>query len=359
MNREFVARPVAAWDLARPTYSPDTLGLNYAWLKRHNDGAEDLAWLGAGYDAAAVEGDLAGMAALGVRKIRAFCLLEAMMSWDGASFAWVEEYASHLTDFLDRCVSHGLTCILVMHNGGVATEPVSLDGRFRWALTQSAAGVNTLVTADRAYADRFAGHPGALALELINEPYGNVHGFSPYPSSLGVTVNQAHDYLLASYTELRLVVPASVPVLFSEYEEYEQPQFRTFSDDVFRARYVDDCTDVYAMHIYRPGGSTVFDFRNLGSKPKWLQECGHINYNDPSASAHPIPGHMELRHPVLNPQAVRALGAKAMAAGFELVMPWSWADNPTVAAHRADGTHALGPLANWMRTQLAPRPLRS
>jgi hypothetical protein len=341
-----------SWDRQPVAYTADILGINLPWLDLHNgsDGKWALDWLGATYDQRLVEADLAEIEAMGIRKIRSFCVMESVFDFRQGAFRLNGAPARNLDDFLDRAERHGIAVICVMGDGNDDGEPGKPDGKFRWALIQSPEGRRAYVDAYVAYVERFRGHRNILMWDVHNEPYGELT-WSPAARGLNVTQEQVHQYLLASYTALKAIA-GDVPVGFSEMEEKEQPRYRIFGDDAKRRALIDDCTDVYAMHIYRASPDQIEDFRRLTGKPKWAVELGAYNYSDPDASGHPIPARNELYDAEKNYRAVVPMAQKLVNSGFTLILPWGFSSNPGVVTHNPDGSHTLGPLARFIRTEL-------
>jgi hypothetical protein len=106
------------------------------------------------------------------------------------------------------------------------------------------------------------------------------------------------------------------------------------------------------MHVYRPDASYLADFREVTDKPKWLSECGAINYSDPTGSSHAgMPGNDELYKPTNDP-STRSLMLKAINSGFSLCMPWSLADNPGIVDYIGGGL-VTGSLGLWIKNALS------
>jgi len=345
-------RRVPDWATRPVQFTSDNLGINLPWLELH-DGAGTVVvstWLAGDYAPALIEADLAAVRGLGLRRIRIFCTVESICAFDGRRFEIVPAFAAHLDDVLRRAHAHGIAVICVLGDGNSGHAPQSLDGKFRWPLLLSGEGRRCYADAYAAFIRRFEGHPNILMWDLHNEPYAEMT-WSVAAMRSGVSVAQVHDYLKLSYETLKPLA-GGVPVGFSDLEECQQKKYSLFSDATQRRRLVDDCTDIYAMHIYRPSPALVADFRGLTGKPKWACELGALNYDDPDARHHPIPGANELYDPDSNDETVRALATMLINAGFELVMPWAFASNPGFVTHRPDGSHHFGPLAEFIRAQL-------
>jgi len=301
MSRTQITRTAIPWYQQRAIFKSANFGLNLPWLNLHN-GSEAVNWLNTSYDSTKIEADLVMIASLGITKIRTWAQLESMYNYTGGVFVENATYTANLDDFLTRCNNHGISVILVIADGKEDSAPSDLDGKFRWDLVQSGGGITVYNNAYTAYVNRFKSHTNILMWEISNEPYANLT-WALYPQSLSVTKDQVHSYLQGAYTTIKATVPSAL-VGFSDYEEEEQTRYQTFSDATNRASYVDDCTDVYSLHIYRPDASYIADFRTLTSKPKWCTELGNLNYYDPTASAHPIAGYNELLNTELNYSAV-------------------------------------------------------
>jgi len=337
------------WYEQRVNYSPSTLGINYPWINNHL-GGESVNYLTTPYNTTLVENDLALIASLGITKVRAWCQLESVMSWDGTVFTFQSTYQANLDDFLTRCNNHGLSVIAVIGDGKSSGGYTNLDGKFRWTFVT---GSNTAyLTALTTYINYFKAHTNILMWEIHNEPYGNLT-WSANAQASGATKAQTHSFMVSCYNTVKPLT--SVYVGLSDYEESSQTQYTNFSNATNRAAYVDDCTDVYSMHIYRKDATQVFDFRALSGKPKWCTEVGSYNYYDPTASGHPIAAYDELASDgpngisgISNPYSVRSIGADLLNAGFTLVMPWSVGDNNGMVQHMSDGTHIIRSLPTWM-----------
>lgn len=342
------------WYEQRANYSTSTLGINYPWINNHQ-GGESVNYLISGtYNTTIVENDLTLIASLGITRIRAWGQLEAVMSWNGTAFSWNASSQANLDDFLTRCNNHGLSVILVIGDGKSSGGNTSLDGKFRWSFVT---GSNTAyVMALQTFVTYYKAHPNILMWEMQNEPYANLT-FSANAQSSGATQTQVHTFLAACYTAVKAIVGTAL-VGLSDYEEDQQTQYQMFSSATNRANLIDDCTDVYSMHIYRKDQSQVVDFRTLTSKPKWCSEVGSYNYSDPTASGHPILAYNELVSDgangfsgISNSFSTRSISAKLVNSGFTLVMPWALCDNNSMVIHLSDGSHLIGPLSRWMQAQ--------
>lgn len=334
------------------------LGVNLAWLNKH-DATQSQTFFGATWDVTKITADLDLVQGWGLTKLRVWAPLEGIMEWTGSAFAFHATYPDNVDTFLTLCAARGISVILVMGDGGNSAEPTNLNGKFHWDLVQSAEGITTQVAAQVAYVNRFKHHSNILMWEIMNEPYYNYEFDGGYAQGLGVTKDQAHTYVKAAYDAIKPLV-GSTYVGFSDLEEENQAKYRVFSDATNRANYVDDCTDVYSMHIYRPDYTWLYSsWQTVTGKPKWITELGALNYIDPSASSHPIPGNGELRIAAPNLLAVKSIASYTLNQGFQLVMPWSVADNNTVVVHNANGTHTNGVVADWLVSALAPRAMAS
>jgi hypothetical protein len=186
--------------------------------------------------------------------------------------------------------------------------------------------------------------------EVANEPYGNLT-WAAYPQQQKVSVDQTHRYLRTIYEAVKPLTKAHVG--FSDLHEEQQEKYRLFTNPEFRRRYIDDATDVYAMHIYRASAEQVADFSELCGKPKWCSELGSYNYVDETGAAHAgQPARGELWNERENFRAVTAILPKLLDGGFELVLPWAFTANEGMVVHRRDGSHELKALPRWMQTQL-------
>ena len=335
------------------SHTADSLGINLPWLDLHDGNHFRLAynWLNASYDPALVEADLAEIAAMGVRKIRSFCLMEWIFDFQGGAFHLNAGSANHLDDFLDRAERHDLQVIAVMGDGNCDGGPQ--DGKFQWHLIRCRAGRQTCADAYVAYVKRFRRHRNILMWEVINEPYGSLT-WSRQARALGVTHEQVSEYLRLSYSSLKSIA-GDIPVGFSELEEQEQDKYHMFGDPAKRKALIDDSTDIYSMHFYRASPDQIEDFRSLTGKPKWATELGSYNYSDPHAEGHPIPARDELYDGSKNYQAVPPLAQKLTDSGFTLIMPWAFSSNPGLVTHNKGGTHTLGPLALYIKRELTGR----
>jgi hypothetical protein len=326
--------------------------MNLAWLNDHH-GSERPNWLSQGFDESLVAGDLDVLAVLGIRIVRAFCPLEAVMSYDGNTFSLDAERSGNLHKFLDAAAARMIAVAVVMGDGHVDSDRAaqSLDGKFRWELVVSPAGIDVYRRAVSTYVKEFARHTNVMFWELHSEPYGNLT-WSSWPQRLGVTPAQAHNYLTATYRVAKELV-GSTPVGISDLEEEQQDKYKLFSVPSRRAALVDDCSDVYAMHVYRETASQLADFTGFSGKPKWCLELGAYNYNDPTGVGHNnLPAHNELYDEHTNAQVFEALGTVLAGIGFELLMPWSMADNGGMFIHQPNGTHLVKELPRWMAGEL-------
>jgi hypothetical protein len=325
--------------------------MNLAWLNDHHGGQEPN-WLSVGTAEGPIGDDLRVLAALGIRSVRAFCQLESVMAYDGARFALDAERARRLHAFLDLAGSLEISIIPVMADGHVdgSIPTESLDGYFRWELIGHPSGVDLYRRAVRDYVREFGRHDNVTFWELHNEPYGNLT-WSSWPQQLGVTRAQTHDYLVAVYEEAK--AGGATLVGFSDLEEEQQDKYRLFSVPDRRVALVDDCSDVYALHVYRAHVSQLADFSDLTGKPKWCLELGNYNYVDPSGfDHHGLPAHDELLHEGANFHAFRRLSRSLRDMGFSLFMPWSMASNPGMFTHEPDGRHVVKELPRWMAGEI-------
>lgn len=342
-------RPQPAW-YARPVaYTTQNLGINYPWLN-----ASDITWINTNWNQTKVFADLDAAKAMNVKKIRAWVTVDALYPFDGTNYGAINStYAANVDSFLNYAATDGLSVIIVMADGNSQTQPASYNGKVQWSLFQSQAGIAKYAALFTDYVARFRSHTNILAWEIMNEPYGSGtnSGFSAYATSLGITNTQVHTWLQTMYATVKGGDNFQRPVMFSDYEEEEQTKYQVFSSASFRAQWVDDCTDVYSMHIYRPSAANMADFRNVTGKPKWLSEVGNINYSDPTGASHNnFPGHNELYSPS-NAPAVRDLMTKALNSGFSLCMPWSLADNQYIVDY-STGNPILTDLGLWIKSAL-------
>lgn len=354
VTRRTITRAPLNWADGGRAITSTSIGINLPWLNNHN-GGQVANFIGTAYDAAKIHADIDLIASMGVRRVRLFVAMESLFSWDGSHFSPVAAYMANLHDLLGYLATKNMQAIVIMGDGHVDSAPQNLDGKFRWDLIQTTAGVNAIVAGLMAYVREFDTHDSVLMYEMHNEPYGAgaPGGWGMYAQTLGITEAQIHHYLLTAYTALKPLTARLVG--FSDYEEEEQAKFHRYSDPAIRAATVDDCTDVYSMHFYRVDQSQLYDFRGLGGKPKWASELGGYNFTGQLAS---ITGHGELYDETANSLAYRTLARKLYAMGFELTMVWSLADNPGFVVHNADGSHTLKALAKWIKNQLVPRGFR-
>jgi hypothetical protein len=338
-----------SWDQKPVTYTPDNLGINYPWLEKPS-GAESVNWLGADYSASLVDKDLEAIQKMGVTKIRAFCQLESIFDYQGQSFVIKERNAANLDDFLNRAGDHGISVVCVMQNGNYSLPNRNLDGNLRWDLIRTPEGMAAYKSAFITYINRFRTHNNILMWDMVNEPYGSLV-WSNAAKELKITPQEVHQYLLLQYQTIKPLA-GSVPVGFSDLEDSQLPQFNLYSNDTLRKTLVDDCTDIYAMHIYRGTADQVPDFRNLTGKPKWGLELGSYNYDDPNAKQHDLPAANELYDAKENYLATRSISTKLLNSGFALVMPWAFNANPGMVEHNPDGSYKFVGFAAFMKYQL-------
>jgi hypothetical protein len=329
--------------------NPDNLGLNYPWVDDHQ-GHVQMQWM-QDYPSELVEDDLKVISQLGVRIIRVFAPVDAVMSFDGEQFALEPRRAEHVDRFLESVGRRGLKVILVMADGNANERPENLAGKFRWDLVQSERGLSILSAAYATYVRRFRKHAHVLMWEVANEPYGNLT-WAAFPQERHVSVEETHRYLRTVYQSVKPLTSAYVG--FSDLHEEQQEKYRLFSNPEFRRRYIDDATDVYAMHIYRASPDQVPDFSELRGKPKWCSELGSYNYVDETGTTHAgQPARGELWNERENFQAVTTILPKLLDGGFELILPWAFTANEGLVVHRRDGSHELKALPLWMQAQLS------
>lgn len=337
------------WDQKPVTYTSDNLGINLPWLDTHNGKAE-INWLNKSYKSNLIENDLKTIQEMGITKIRSWCQMESVFNYKDGKFVLNEIYAKNLDDFLNRADKHGISVICVMADGNYKGESKDLDGNFHWDLIQTPEGLEIYKQAYIDYINHFKSHPNILMWDIHNEPYGSTN-WSFAAKKLNVTTPQVHTYLLQSYKTIKPLA-GNAMVGFSDLEEENQAIFKFFSSETMRKAYVDDSTDVYAMHIYRASPEQVADFRKLNNKPKWVIELGAYNYSDPDAVGHPIAAANELYNTDENYIAVTQISKKLLNSGFSLIMPWGFSANDGMVKHNPDGTHTLLRLAQFMKDQL-------
>jgi hypothetical protein len=340
------------WSQKPVIYTADNLGINLPWLNLHN-GTEAVNWLNTKYDGPLIDNDLSGIQSMGITRIRSFCQMESIFNYSDGDFILNESYAKNLDDFLERADRHNISVICVMGDGNYEGTPADLDGHMHWDLIQTPAGLKTYRNAYISYINRFKSHKNILMWEMVNEPYGSI-AWSYSAKALKITPSQVHVFLLQSYQAIKPLT-GTVPVGFSDLEEEQQSMYRLFSDPTKRKALVDDCTDVYAMHIYRASADQVADFRGLTGKPKWTLELGAYNYDDSEAKEHPIPAANELYNTDENYIAVTQISRKLLNSGFSLIMPWGFASNDGMVKHNPDDSHTLLKLAQFMKDQLLGR----
>ena len=326
------------------------LGLCYAWPDMH-DGGQMVNWLGADHPFGIVSDDFAVMASMGVTKVRAFCQLESVMSFDGDGFTMVPALAANLHGAFEMAAGFGISLIPVATESHV-NEPVhDLDGKFRWELARTAQGRAIYGRALESYAKEFAVHDNVVMWETQNEPYGNIT-WAEVPQAMGVTEEDAHEWLLVAYDAMKAEV-GDTPVGFSDLEEEQQEKYRLVADPERRGALVDDCTDVYSLHIYRNETSQIADFSDVTDKPLWCVELGAYNYDDPTGDDHGgQPAHNDLYDEAVNDQVLQDMVPFLLDGGFDLVMPWSFANNGGMVEHLPDGSHDLKAAADWMMAEL-------
>jgi hypothetical protein len=353
--RSVSARPAADTALTAPPgddrLNVRNLGINYPWVDDHA-GTVQYLWM-QDYRSRLVEDDLDAIASLGVRIIRVFAPVEAVMSYGGTGFTLVEAHAANVDRLLESAARREMQVILVMGDGNGYRKPEDHDGKFRWELIKSDSGRRIVAAACAAYVLRFRRHNNVLMWEVANEPYANLT-WAPYPQQLKVTLDEAHAYLRAAYQTIKPLT--TVHVGFSDLHEEGQQKYRLYTNQEFRQRYIDDATDVYSIHIYRDSPRDVPDFAGLGDKPKWCTEVGSYNYVDETGAQHlGQPGHGELWDEQKNFQAVTAIVPRLLDGGIGLVLPWAFTENEGMVVHRPDGSHELKSLPRWMREQLQER----
>lgn len=332
-------------------YTTDNLGINLPWLDTH-DGKVEVNWLNTNYNSELIDTDLAVIQKMGITKVRSFCLMESIYNYNNGQFIMNDSYAKNLDDFLNRANKHGISVICVIGTGGGESgeKLKDLDGQFHWELIQSPEGIQTYKNAYISYINHFKNHTNILMWEIMNEPYGSSDWF-PGAKILNITPIQVHTFLVQSYQGIKPLA-GNVPVGFSDYEEEEQSKYQLFSNPEKVKTLVDDCTDIYAMHIYRNNASQVANFSNLTVKPKWVDELGAYNYYDTKPINHPIPAYNELFDTEKNYIAVTQISKKLLDSGFTLIMPWSFTSNNGMVTHNTDGSHTLLKLSQFMEKEL-------
>jgi len=350
--------PTLAGDpvVARPgppsAWTGDNLGINLAWVNDHA-GNQRVNFLSDGWDEQLLAADLDLLVELSITKLRTFCPLESVMTYEDGAFTLDRVRAGHLHWLLDQADERGISVFVVMGDGHVNSDvpTESLDGKFRWELIVDQAGLDVYARAFDVYIKEFVRHTNVAFWEIHNEPYANLT-WSSWPQSLGITPEAIHVYLKTAYDVVKLNAGAT-PVGFSDLEEEEQDKYRLFSQPFKLPTLIDDCTDVYALHIYRSEVSQLHDFTGLTGKPKWVLELGDYNYDDPTGLDHNgQPANGELYDEQANAATFRTLGEALMAMGFELFMPWSIADNQGMVEHREDGSHTVRKLPRWMAGEI-------
>ena len=326
------------------------LGINYPWVDHHN-GHVEMLWM-RDYRPDLVDEDLRVIHSLGVRVIRVFAPLDALMSYENQRFTMAEDRAENLNRFLQTAAKYELRVILVMADGNVNDEREDLSGKFRWELVRTSEGLESLAGAYREYVRRFNHHSNVLMWETANEPYANLT-WAKVPQELAISQDQVHSYLRRVYEAIKPLTTGYVG--FSDLHEEEQQKYRLFTSEDFRRRYIDDATDVYSIHVYRASPEQIPDFSALTKKPKWCSELGSYNYFDVTGEAHANqPANGELWNERKNLDAVTSIVAKLLDEDFELILPWAFTSNEGMVAHRPDGSHELKALPRWMKMQLVP-----
>jgi hypothetical protein len=332
----------------------DNFGINFAWMNNH-DGTESTAWMGDKYNLDRINKDLDEIQSLGIKKIRVFIPIESVMTFDRTKFTWSEPEKTNLQNFTEACSARGLSVIVVMNSGNHDGKYNNLDGKFRWPLIKNQSGINAYLEAQKKYIELIDGHMVSM-FELMNEPYGELT-WSPGAKESGITKDEVHNFLKQSYDAAKKYT--NTPAGFSDYEEeeqYKEPNnyydYGIFSNKSNLKLYVDDCTDIYSMHIYRPNASYLYDFRSLIDKPKWLSEVGNLNYYDPEAKTWPMAGHNELWSMTEDFKAVKSITDEALNQGFSEIYVWSWSSNSAIVSHNPDGSHTLTDFGDRIRHQL-------
>jgi hypothetical protein len=347
-----IIRPGYSFGNLTVNYTPNNLGINLPWLDMH-DGNIKYNWLNTEYNSAIVDSDLAVIHKMGITKIRSFCSMEAIFDYENGKFIINKAYANNLDDFLNKAEKYNISVILVMDSGGDAVGNGTikdLDGNFHWDLIQTSDGVKAYTNAYIDYVNRFKNHKNILMWEIMNEGYGSLIWNSD-AKELHVTQAQVHTFLVQSYQEVKRLA-GDVPVGFSDYEEEQEPIFQIYSNTTQREMLVDDCTDIYSMHIYRNNASQVGDLSNIINKPKWVVELGAYNYYDPNMTYHISPGNNELLDTDKNFIATTQISKKLLDTGFTLIMPWAFTSNNGMVVHNPDGSYTLLELPQFMEYEL-------
>jgi Cellulase (glycosyl hydrolase family 5) len=326
------------------------LGICYAWPDTH-DGGQMINWLGEDHPFGTVTDDFAVMASMGITRVRAFCQLESVMSFDGDRFTMVPHLAANLHGVFEMAAGFGISLLPVVTESHVNESVHDLDGKFRWDLARTSQGRATYGRALSAYAREFAVHDNVVMWETQNEPYGNIT-WAEVPQAMGVTDEDAHEWLLVAYDAMKAEV-GDVVVGFSDLEEEQQEKYRLVANPERRGALVDDCTDVYSLHIYRNETSQIADFSDVSDKPLWCVELGAYNYVDPTGERHGgQPANNDLYDEVVNNQVLQEMVPFLLDGGFDLVMPWSFANNGGMVEHLPDGSHDFKASADWMMAEL-------
>lgn len=332
------------------TYTSDNLGINLPWLDLHN-GKEVSNWLNTKYNTKLIDDDLSEIRSLGVTKVRTFCQMESIYNFSNGRFVLNELYAKNLDDYLNRAEKYGISVVCVIGDWNYNETPKDLEGFIHLDLIRTKEGQQVYKDAYISYINRFKIHKNILMWEIVNEPYASLT-WSPSARELNITPQIVHAFLVQSYNTIKALA-GNTFVGFSDLEEEQQSIFKLYSDPNKRKTFVDDCTDVYAMHIYRASSSEVADFSNLNDKPKWVLELGSYNYYDSDGSEHPFPAFNELYDQNENYVAVVQISRKLINSGFTLIMPWSFTSNSGMVKHNSDGSHTLYRLTQFIKDQLS------
>jgi len=336
--------------LLNPRFSANLLGMNYAFPHDHGKG-QNIYWLGTGFDFRLIDQDMAEMARIGFRRVRLWAPIDSLYVVDVVHFKESEAAVQDLHRLLDLADRYDMQAILVMGDAHSQVAPKPFDGKFRWDIIQSPAGIAAYQMAVERYMREFRRHSNILMWELHNEPYANLT-WSAFPQLCGITDDHIHTFLRQIYLAAKeLAGPTLVGI--SELEELQQEKYRMFSNPNRRASFVDDVSDVYSVHIYRSRVEQLSDLSGMVGKPKWCSELGSYNYVDETGESHcGQAANNELRQEEANFETVRALIPALIAMGFELIMPWSFTDNDGMILHQLDQTHKWKSLSTWMHRQL-------
>lgn len=336
-------------------FTSGSLGINAPWLY-----GKGVNFIGSEYDKQAVRSQLKYISDMGFKIIRTWITVDSVFEYSGGyngDFSIRYDYVDNALDFLDVAYTFGLSVIVVMADGNSQSQPASLDGKVQWTLFKSDSGIEKYRKAMLELVNSLKSCESVYAWEVMNEPYGSGtnHGFSAWANEVGVTADDVHKWLKVMYNAVKGEDNQRI-VCFSDYEEEQQEKYRIYINDEFRRKYIDDCTDVYSLHIYRPDSSYLADYRSITGKEKWIGEVGGINYTSGITVEHPIPGHGELYSP-RNKSSVISICNYLKNQGFSLFMPWSMADNNFIVDFSIRGG-VNGNLGEYLESVLRKREYR-